>query len=50
MGNPFEQIPDDRGKREEFPCPSCDGTGKMIVDGKEKNCNACGGTGKTNGH
>jgi len=50
----LDTIPDDRGKREQFPCPACDGSGKMTIikDGKkiEIDCNACGGTGKTNGH
>lgn len=47
MKNPFETIPDDRGKREKMPCMACGGEGTVTTkDGKTKNCQVCRGSGK----
>ena len=32
----------------EFQCPTCEGSGHMIIDNKEQTCTTCYGTGNTN--
>jgi DnaJ-class molecular chaperone len=43
--NPFESIPDDRGKKEKPKCPMCKGKGSIIEGNKKKNCPKCKGLG-----
>jgi hypothetical protein len=47
MGNPFEQIPGDRGENEKIRCPNCGGSGSVADTNKggTKICPKCNGTG-----